>query len=451
MKKEKVKKEIVRISSGLPVFNEHAAGIDIGGTLHYVAISDENGGHEVKSTSGFTSDLKEIVEYLKANNITTVAMESTGVYWLPLFILLEQAGIEPYLVNAAHAKNVTGRKKDDTDAIWLHKLHTCGLLQKSYQPENDMRVVRDYTRQRKRLIDLSSDTVRRLQKALELMNIKVHTVIRDILGKTGMSMVKAILAGQRDPQELAKLCDPRIKASKEEVIKSLEGIWKDEYIFMLRQAVEHYEFHKKQIKECEIELEEVLRKRVVEIKEGDMTGMEHPIKKDKKAKRNEYEYKIMPYVREIMGVDISQIPGIGENTAIEIMSEIGVDMKKWKNEKNLCAWLNLAPNTKISGGKILSSKRMKKKNSAGQILMQAASSLWNSKTSLGDYYRRKRAKLGGKGAVVATAHKIARIIYKMVSTQTEYSEDKINFEDQKYKQNKIRKLEKLLDNLKKAS
>ena len=451
MKKEKVKKEIVRISSGLPVFNEHAAGIDIGGTLHYVAISDENGGHEVKSTSGFTSDLKEIVEYLKANNITTVAMESTGVYWLPLFILLEQAGIEPYLVNAAHAKNVTGRKKDDTDAIWLHKLHTCGLLQKSYQPENDMRVVRDYTRQRKRLIDLSSDTVRRLQKALELMNIKVHTVIRDILGKTGMSMVKAILAGQRDPQELAKLCDPRIKASKEEVIKSLEGIWKDEYIFMLRQAVEHYEFHKKQIKECEIELEEVLRKRVVEIMEGDMTGMEHPIKKDKKAKRNEYEYKIMPYVREIMGVDISQIPGIGENTAIEIMSEIGVDMKKWKNEKNLCAWLNLAPNTKISGGKILSSKRMKKKNSAGQILMQAASSLWNSKTSLGDYYRRKRAKLGGKGAVVATAHKIARIIYKMVSTQTEYSEDKINFEDQKYKQNKIRKLEKLLDNLKKAS
>ena len=439
MKKEKVKKEIVRISSGLPVFNKHAAGIDIGDTLHYVAISGENGGYEVKTTTGFTVDLKEIVDYLKENKITTVAMESTGVYWLPLYILLEQAGIEPYLVNAAHAKNVTGRKKDDTDAIWLHKLHTCGLLQKSYQPENDMRIVRDYTRQRKRLISLSSDTVRRMIKALELMNIKVHTVISDILGKTGMNMVKAILEGQRDPEELAKLCDPRIKASKEEIIKSLEGIWKDEYIFMLRQAVEHYEFHKRQIKECEMALEEILRKRVVEIKEGDLTGLEHPIKKEKKVKVNEYEYKIMPHVREIMGVDISKIPGIGESSAIEIMSEIGVDMEKWKGMKNLNAWLNLAPNTKISGGKVLSSKRMKKKNPAGQILMQAASTLYRSKTSLGDYYRRKQAKLGAKGAVIATAHKMARIIYTMISTQTEYSEDKVNFEDQKYKQNKIRK------------
>ncbi|MBP9196970.1 MAG: IS110 family transposase [Saprospiraceae bacterium] len=451
MKNEKVKKGISRISTGLPVFNEHAAGIDIGDTLHYIAISDGDGGHEVKTTTGFTSDLKEIVGYLKQNNITTVAMESTGVYWLPLFILLEQAGIEPYLVNAAHAKNVTGRKKDDTDAIWLHKLHTCGLLQKSYQPENDMRIVRDYTRQRKRLINLSSDAVRRLLKALELMNIKIHTVISDILGKTGMSMVKAILAGQRDPEELAKLCDPRIKASKEEVIKSLEGIWKDEYLFMLRQAVEHYEFHKQQIKECEVVLEKILRERVVKIKEGDLTGMEHPIKKSKKVKRNEFEYEITPYVKEIVGVDISGIPGIGESTAIEIMSEIGVDMKKWKSEKNLCAWLNLAPNTKISGGKILSSKRMKKKNPAGQMLMQAASTLRNSKSSLGDYYRKKRAQLGGKGAVVATAHKMARIIYKMILKQTEYSEEKINFEDQKFKQNKIRKLEKLLENLKKAS
>jgi len=298
---------------------------------------------------------------------------------------------------------------------------------------------------------LSSDTVRRMIKALELMNIKVHTVISDILGKTGMNMVKAILEGQRDPEELAKLCDPRIKASKEEIIKSLEGIWKDEYIFMLRQAVEHYEFHKRQIKECEMALEEILRKRVVEIKEGDLTGLEHPIKKEKKVKVNEYEYKIMPHVREIMGVDISKIPGIGESSAIEIMSEIGVDMEKWKGMKNLNAWLNLAPNTKISGGKVLSSKRMKKKNPAGQILMQAASTLYRSKTSLGDYYRRKQAKLGAKGAVIATAHKMARIIYTMISTQTEYSEDKVNFEDQKYKQNKIRKLEKMLENLKKAS
>jgi len=251
MKKTKEKKQKVKMGTSLPVFNYHAGGIDIGDTLHYVAISDGKGGHEVKTTSAFTCDLYEIVDYLKNNCITTVAMESTGVYWLPLYIMLEEAGIEPYLVNAKHVKNVTGRKKDDTDAIWLQKLHTCGLLQKSFQPDNEIRLLRTYTRQRKNLILLGSDSVRRMQKALELMNIKVHTVISDILGKTGMSIVKAILAGERDPQILSSPCDSRIKASREEIIKSLQGIWKEEYLFMLEQAVENYEFHQKQIKKCE--------------------------------------------------------------------------------------------------------------------------------------------------------------------------------------------------------
>src|SRR3989339_779137 len=219
MKKEAEKKGVVRMGSGIPVFNHHAGGIDIGDTLHCVAINDGNGGHEVKTTSAFTCDLNEIVDYLVINGITTVAMESTGVYWLPLYIMLEEAGIEPYLVNAKHVKNVTGRKKDDTDSIWIQKLHTCGLLQKSFQPDNEIRLLRSYTRQRKNLILLGSDAVRRMQKALELMNIKIHTVISDILGKTGMKMVKAIIAGERAPQILAELCDIRIKAPKEEIIK----------------------------------------------------------------------------------------------------------------------------------------------------------------------------------------------------------------------------------------
>jgi len=306
MKKKSEKNSVVKMGTSLPVFNPHAAGIDIGDTMHCVAINDGNGGHEVKTTSSFTCDLHEIVFYLKSNGVTTAAMESTGVYWLTLYILLEEAGIEPYLVNASHVKNVTGRKKDDTDAVWIQKLHTCGLLQKSFQPDNEIRLLRDYTRQRKNLISLNSDTVRRMQKSLELMNIKIHTVISDILGKTGMNMVKAILAGERDPQILYKLCDRRIKASQEDIIKSLEGVWKDEYLFMLEQAVENYEFHQKQIKNCEEKIKEQLLKQVAIINQGDITCLDDGKKKKSKAKtkKNQFDFPVSPYLKAITGVDL---------------------------------------------------------------------------------------------------------------------------------------------------
>lgn len=291
MQKEIVKKGIEKFSTGLPVFNPHAAGIDIGDTLQCVAISDGKGGHEVKTTSGFTCDLKEIVDYLIGNQITTAAMESTGIYWIPLYLMLEEAGIEVYLVNAAHVKNVTGRKKDDTDAIWIQKLHTCGLLQKSFQPDGEMRVLREYTRQRRNLIQLNSDTVRRMQKALELMNIKIHTVISDLLGKTGMKMVKAILAGQRDPLTLVSLCDTRIKAKPEEIIKSLTGIWKDEHLFMLGQAVENYEFYLKQIQNCDAKIEAQLLKQVAKVKDGDITEIVDVIENGKKKRLNRRQKK----------------------------------------------------------------------------------------------------------------------------------------------------------------
>lgn len=415
MKKEKQKTGVVKMGSGLPVFNPYAAGIDIGDTLHCVAINDGQGGHEVKTTSAFTCDLHEIVDYCKNNGVTTAALESTGVYWLALYLLLEEAGIEPYLVNAKHAKNVTGRKKDDTDSIWLQKLHTCGLLQKSFQPDNEIRMLRDYTRQRKNLILLGSDSIRRMQKALELMNIKIHTVISDILGKTGMKMVKAIIAGERDPQILCTLCDPRIKASHEEIIKSLQGIWKEEYLFMLEQAVENYEFLQNQIKRCEEKIQQQLLKQVAIINEGDITCLEGTLKKKLKAKKNQFDFAISPYLIAIAGVDLCKIPGISDVTALEFISEVGVDMSKWESAKHFAAWLNLTPNTKISGGKIISSKMMKKNNKAGQYLRQAASCLSTNKTPIGDYYRRMRARLGGRGAALTTAHKLSRIISELLS------------------------------------
>jgi len=451
MKKGVEKRKIIKMGTGLPAFNLHAAGIDIGDSLHCVAINDGKGGHEVKTTSSFTCDLKEIVDYLQSNGVTTAAMESTGVYWLPLYIMLEEAGIEPYLVNAKYVKNVTGRKKDDTDSIWIQKLHTCGLLHKCFQPENEIRQLRDYTRQRRNLILLSSDTVRRMQKALELMNIKIHTVISDILGKTGMKMVKAIISGERDPQILSTLCDSRIKASQEEIIKSLHGIWKEEYLFMLEQAVENYEFHQKQIKSCDEKIKQQLLKQVAIIKEGDITSLEETPKKKVKSRKNQFDFSISPYLKAITGVDLCKISGVSEVTVLGFISEVGVDMSKWNSYKHFTAWLNLIPNTKISGGKIISSKMMKKKNKAGQYLKQAASSLSSNKSPIGDYYRKMQARLGGKGAALCTAHKLARIIYTMLLKKTEYNAGMMIDNQEKLKEDKIKKLEKQLARLKQVA
>jgi hypothetical protein len=263
-----------RFSKGLPVYNPYAAGIDVGDTLYDIAISDGADGFEVREYGTFTDDLTNLVEWLVSEGITTVAIESTGIYWLNLYLMLEEAGIEPYLVNAKHVKNVTGRKKDDTDAIWLQKLHSCGLLQKSFQPEEDIRVLRTYVRQRKNLINIASDSVRRMQKALELMNIKLHTVISDLLGKTGLQMVSAILKGERDPDELIKLKDSRIKAGEEDIKKSLKGIWREEYLFMLQQAFEEYNFYQAQIKGCNSKIEHLLMAQAVEVLMGDITDFE---------------------------------------------------------------------------------------------------------------------------------------------------------------------------------
>jgi len=271
-----------RHSQGLPVLNPYAAGIDVGDTMHDVAISDGASGFEVREYLSFTEDIENLVGWLKSEGITTVAMESTGVYWLNLYLMLEEADIEPYLVNAKHVKNVTGRKKDDTDAIWLQKLHCCGLLQKSYQPEGEIRVLRTYVRQRKNLISISSDSVRRMQKALELMNLKIHTVISDILGKTGFQIIRSILAGERDADKLIKDKDYRIKASDVELKKSLTGIWKEEYLFMLKQAFDEYQFYQLQINECEEKIRGLLLAQAAKILDGDITNLTIKKKSTKK-------------------------------------------------------------------------------------------------------------------------------------------------------------------------
>lgn len=442
---ESMKKK--KFSQGLPVFNPYAAGIDIGDTKIDVAISDGSKGHEVREYGTFTEDLISIVQWLVSEGITTAAMESTGVYWVNLYLMLEEAGIEPYLVNARHVKNVTGRKKDDTDAIWLQKLHCCGLLQKSFQPEEDIRVLRTYVRQRKNLISISSDSVRRMQKALELMNIKLHTVISDIIGKTGLLMVKAIINGERSVDELIKLKDPRILASEENIRKSLAGIWKKEYLFTLKQAYDEYLFYQSQIQACEEMIKEQLLKQSSMVLDGELPE----VQVKKKRKKNQFGIELQPLLKVIVGVDLCCVDGISEISCLEIISETGTDMNKWQNIKHFSGWLNIAPNSKITGGKIISSKMQKKKNLAGQALRMSASTLYNSKSTMGDFSRKMRSKLGKKGGVVATAHKLARIIYTMIKEQKEYDPGLLQQSNDQWKAKRIKYLEKQLNYLKSAS
>jgi transposase len=443
------KKAKQKFKQGLPVINEHAAGIDVGDTFHAIAFSNREGNLEVRESLSFTTDLNELVKLLKEEGITTAAMESTGVYWLNLYLMLEESGIEPYLVNARHVKNVTGRKKDDTDAMWLQKLHSCGLLQKSFQPDAEIRILRTYVRQRKNLIRLGSDSTRRMQKALELMNLKIHVVISDILGKTGMALVAAIIGGQRDANELIKLKDPRIKASDEEIKKSLEGIWKDEYLFMLQQAYDGYLFYQFQIQSCDEKIKEQLLRGAAKILEGNISDMDITIKK--KPKKNQFNFNAEILLSTMLGVNVCEVNGLNEVSVVELISEIGTDMTKWKSHKHLAAWLNVVPNTKITGGKIISSKMQKKKNIAGQTLRMSASSLSASQSPLGNYYRKMKSRLGKKGGVVATAHKMARIVYAMLSTKQPYNESTMENEQEKWKKQRIKHLENQLSKLKHAS
>lgn len=448
--KEKKKKAI----QGLPVMNPYAAGADIGDTRHDIAINDGKGGYIVRTFGTFTADVQEAVDWLKEEGITTVAMESTGVYYLTFYLMCEEAGIEPYLVNARHVKNVTGRKKDETDAMWIQRLHTCGLLTSCFQPEEGFRTLRTYVRQRKGLITRSSDEVRRMQKSLEQMNIKIHVVISDILGKTGVQIIEAIIAGNHDPEDLATFRDPRIKASREEIIKSLHGIWKDEYLFTLTQAYDTYKFYQKQINSCDQKIYGQLSIQVAKANAGEIPEIpleEVKNKKKGKPKKNQFTMPIAPLLRSLTGVDLCKIPSISETSAVEFISETGINMKKWSSMKGFTAWLNVVPNTKITGGKIISSKVMKKKNRAGQTLRMACSCLYSNKSPLGDYHRRMSYKYGGRGASLATAHKVAKIIYAMLDKKQEFNFDLLVESQIRYRMQKIKQLERQLERLRKVA
>ena len=408
----------------------NAAGIDISSKEHVVAVPEDRAKESVRTFQGFTRDLHQLANWLLTCKIETIAMESTGVYWYDLYTILLDYGFEVYLVNAYHVKNVPGRKSDVSDARWLQELHTFGLLRSSFQPDNLTRSLRNYVRQRKNIIQGLTKETQRMQKALEQMNIKLNNVIRDINRKTGTAIITAILKGERDPKVLAQYRDWRIKASEETLIKSLEGNWREEQIFNLRIAYNHYLFLQEQLNQCDIESEKVIKR---------MSCVSSSKKVDKIQKsKNNPNFNVSQYLYDALGVEVTKIYGIKEITALTLFSETGINLKeKFPTEKQFLSWINVVPNNKITGGKVISSRVKKKKNKAGQALRDAASSLWTAQNPIGDYLRRKKAKSGAKQAVVATARKLGAIYYKMVTDKVEFNPSHIVKNTEEYLKNKL--------------
>src|SRR5665811_306454 len=448
MDKIKTKNEVVKRISQLMVINPSVAGIDVSDREMMVAWPTGPDQLEVRPFGCFTSDLHSIARALLGSGVTSVAMESTGVYWVPLFLLLQEYGLEVCLVNARHVKNVTGRKDDEGDAEWIQKLHSCDLLSASFQPDAMTRTLRGMVRHRKSLVGTSSTYINRMQKALELMNIKLHTVISDIDGKTGLLIIEAILAGERDAGVLADLRDGRIKAGREEIVRSLEGHWTTEHLFELRQCHHLYRTHREMIDECDREIEKQLMEQIASKNDGVLPDI--PKVKRKVSGKHKVPFELTALLREILGVDVTEVFGISELSALSILSEVGTDMSKWKSERHFTSWLGLAPNTRISGGKVISSRIMKKRHHAGQAFRMAANGLYNSKSPLGDFYRRLRARSGAGKAVVATARKLAIIFYKMVGNQEAFNPKALADYQEKYRQKKINQLKKKLELLEAA-
>lgn len=424
------------------ILNPNAAGIDISSREHFVAVPQDKAQESIRCFGSFTKDLHQLAKWLKECDIDTIAMESTGVYWYHLYTILLDYGFEVILVNAHHVKNVPGRKSDVSDARWIQQLHSFGLLKACFQPDNLTRSLRNYVRQRKSIVRQMGSETQRMQKALEQMNIKLNNVIRDITGKTGVAIIEKILEGEKDPEKLAQYRDYRIKANKETLIKSLQGNWREEQIFNLKLAFEHYNFLMQQLIKCDFESEKV----IAQMSEGDPNSK--PIPKLAKEKKQPH-FNVRNHLYQVLGVDVTEIFGFKQTTALTVFSETGPDLEnKFPTDKQFLSWLNVVPDNKITGGKIFYSQIKKKKNNAGQAFRDAANALWNAKNPLGEYLRRKKTKSGSKQAIVATARRIASIYYKMVTEKVSFNANFLIEQENKYLQSKLKYLERTAEKLK---
>ncbi len=436
---KKTKKNKQNKQKSFELITKDAAGIDIGSKEHWVAIPKDRDERNVRQFGCFTADLHAMAHWLKECRIKTVAMESTGVYWIPIFQILEKHGFEVKLVNSAHVKNVPGRKTDILDCQWIQQLHSYGLLSSSFRPEDQICVLRSLWRHRDNLVRYASAHVLHMQKALEQMNVQIHKVISDITGETGMKIIKAIIAGERNCVKLAKMKNYRIKKSVNTIAKSLEGDYREEHVFALEQSLEIYEFYRKQMQSVDKKIESHLDRFdfKVDLKQNPVPPS---TKSNKKPEKNAPKFDLRSHLYCITGVDFTQIDGLNTVTVLTILSEVGLDYSAFPSEKHFTSWLGLCPNHRITGGKIISRKTRKVVNRATNAFRLAAQALSNSKSALGGYYRRMRSRLGPTKANVATAHKLARLFYRLWKNGDNYHDQGQDYYEKKYKERIVKNL-----------
>jgi transposase len=423
-----------------PVLEPNACGVDVGAREMYVAVAPERDASPVRVFQTFTEDLEKLAEWLIECGVTTVAMESTGVYWIPLYEILERRGLKPCLVDARHMKNVPGRRTDWQECQWLQYLHSVGLLRSAFRPDDEVCAVRALTRHRKGLAEMASQHVLHMHKALTQMNMQIHHVINDLTGLTGMAIVDAIVAGQRDASELAKLRDPRIKADVETIRKSLVGHWRAEHLFTLKQSRDLYRTYQEQISACDQEIEKLLQQAPPRV-DPDNKPLPPEKKTHKKKPGLGSGFNMRTEAYKLFGVDLTRVPGLAQNV-VTLYSEIGRDVSRWETAGHFTSWLTLCPDNDVSGGRVLWRGTRHYKNRAAQIFRMAAYGLHRSQSPLGDYLRRMKAKLGPAAAMTATARKIAVIFYTMIKNQVEYDETKwakLDIHREKRIENKLRR------------
>jgi transposase len=436
----------------LEILKPDAAGIDCGAQEHYIAVPPDRvsaGQPTVRRFSAFTEGLDAAVDWLKQCRVSTVAMESTGVYWIPLHQKLEEAAIEVYLVNARHVRHVPGRKTDVQDSQWLRQLHRFGLLNASFRPDDIICRLRSLRRHRDNLVSSSASEIQHMQKALQEMNLHLHHAVSDITGLSGLRIIDAILSGERDPEKLVKLRDRRVSKSTPEQMKAaLEGDCRPEHLFVLSQSLQAYRFYQARIEESDREIEPLLEKlaQQVETASAKLSGdaLKLPIpkrgsttpeqlsepkppsglksKRKHKPRANEPKIELAGLLERICGIDLTQVVGLNVLNVLLLISEIGVDMSKWRSAKAFSSWLGLCPGNKISGGKVLDSRTRQVVNRVADALRLAAQSAGRTETCLGIFYRRKQAHLGAPKATTATARKLACLIYQLLKNKQPYQE-----------------------------
>lgn len=439
------KRKSVARGTGLPAslkaVHLNAAGIDIGSAEHYVAVPEDRDPQPVRRFECFTADLLRLADWLEQCGIDTVVMESTGVYWIPLFQILETRGFEVKLVNARHVKNLPGRKSDIQDCQWLQQLHTFGLLSASFRPDDQTCVLRSYIRQRDTLIRDAAAHVQRMQKALIQMNIQLHKVISDITGVSGMKIIRAILGGERDPQVLAAMRDHRIRSSPERIAQSLHGDYRPEHLFALEQCLSLYDTYRTMIADCDQRIAQCLGGFDAQVDPA-LSPLGHPKATHRKPQRNEAHFDLRTHLYRISGVDFTTVTGFDALTVQTILSEVGLDPSKFPSEKHFASWLALCPDNRVTGGEVKSSKTRKASNRVATALRRAAQSAGNSHTALGAFHRRMRARLGPAKAITATAHKLARIFYRMWTHREPYQDLGADYYERQFRQRIVRSLTK---------